>query len=58
MAEFDPMKFFALWMFTHDQADALMHEAQMRPVADELAKWKADFAAELSGQTFGLSDVV
>ena len=24
MAEFDPMKFFALWMFTHDQADDLM----------------------------------
>jgi hypothetical protein len=30
MAEFDPMKFFALWMFTHDQADALMHEAVER----------------------------
>jgi phage shock protein A len=24
MADFDPMKFFALWMFTHDQADDLM----------------------------------
>jgi hypothetical protein len=27
MADFDPMKFFALWMFTHDQADDLMVQA-------------------------------
>jgi hypothetical protein len=27
MAEFDPMTFFALWMFTHDQADDLMVQA-------------------------------
>jgi len=27
MADFDPMKFFALWMFTHDQADELMVES-------------------------------
>jgi len=30
MAEFDPMKFFALWMFTHDQADDLMVQAVER----------------------------
>lgn len=30
MADFDPMKFFALWMFTHDQADDLMVEAVER----------------------------
>ena len=24
MADLDPMKFFALWMFTHEQADDLM----------------------------------
>lgn len=27
MPDFDPMKFFALWMFTHDQADDVMVEA-------------------------------
>jgi hypothetical protein len=27
MADFDPMKFFALWMFTHEQADDLMVQA-------------------------------
>ena len=30
MAKFDPMKFFALWMFTHDQADELMTQAVER----------------------------
>lgn len=30
MADFDPMKFFALWMFTHDQADDLMVQAVAR----------------------------
>jgi hypothetical protein len=30
MADFDPMKFFALWMFTHDQADDLMAQAVER----------------------------
>jgi len=30
MADFDPMKFFALWMFTHDQADDLMVQAVER----------------------------
>ncbi len=30
MAEFDPMKFFALWMFTHDQADDLMVQSVAR----------------------------
>ncbi len=30
MAEFDPMKFFALWMFTHDQADDLMVQSVER----------------------------
>lgn len=30
MAEFDPMKFFALWMFTHDQADDLMMQSVAR----------------------------
>ncbi len=37
MADFDPMKFFALWMFTHDQADDLMAQsvARGRAVAGE-----------------------
>lgn len=30
MADFDPMQFFALWMFTHDQADDLMAQAVAR----------------------------
>ena len=30
MAAFDPMQFFALWMFTHDQADDLMVQAVER----------------------------
>jgi hypothetical protein len=30
MADLDPMKFFALWMFTHDQADDLMVQAVAR----------------------------
>jgi phage shock protein A len=30
MAEFDPMKFFALWMFTHEQADDLMVQSVAR----------------------------
>lgn len=30
MADFDPMKFFALWMFTHEQADDLMVESVER----------------------------
>jgi len=30
MADFDPMKFFALWMFTHDQADDLMVQSVER----------------------------
>lgn len=30
MASFDPMKFFALWMFTHDQADDLMVQSVER----------------------------
>lgn len=30
MPAMDPMEFFALWMFTHDQADKLMHEAVER----------------------------
>jgi uncharacterized protein YceH (UPF0502 family) len=30
MAGFDPMKFFALWMFTHDQADDLMMQSVER----------------------------
>ena len=30
MADLDPMKFFALWMFTHDQADDLMVQAVER----------------------------
>lgn len=30
MAQFDPMKFFALWMFTHDQADDLMVQSVAR----------------------------
>jgi uncharacterized protein YceH (UPF0502 family) len=30
MADFDPMKFFALWMFTHEQADDLMVQAVER----------------------------
>ena len=30
MAEFDPMKFFALWMLTHDQADDLMVQSVAR----------------------------
>jgi len=30
MADFDPMKFFALWMFTHEQADDLMMESVER----------------------------
>ena len=30
MADFDPMKFFALWMFTHDQADGLMVQSVER----------------------------
>jgi hypothetical protein len=30
MAEFDPMKFFALWMFTHEEADDLMMESVAR----------------------------
>jgi len=30
MADFDPMKFFALWMFTHDQADDLMIQSVAR----------------------------
>jgi hypothetical protein len=35
MADFDPMKFFALWMFTHDQADDLMVESVARGQAAE-----------------------
>jgi phage shock protein A len=37
MADFDPMKFFALWMFTHDQADDLMLQSieRGRAVAGE-----------------------
>jgi len=30
VADFDPMKFFALWMFTHDQADDLMVQSVER----------------------------
>jgi hypothetical protein len=30
VADFDPMKFFALWMFTHEQADDLMMESVER----------------------------
>ena len=30
MADFDPMKFFALCMFTHDQADDLMIQSVAR----------------------------
>jgi phage shock protein A len=30
MADFDPMKFFALWMFTHQQADDLMVQSVER----------------------------
>jgi polyhydroxyalkanoate synthesis regulator phasin len=30
MAGLDPMKFFALWMFTHEEADELMKEAVAR----------------------------
>lgn len=30
MASLDPMEFFALWMFTHEQADDLMKEAVAR----------------------------
>jgi len=30
MAEFDPMQFFALWMFTHEMADDLMVESVER----------------------------
>lgn len=30
VADLDPMKFFALWMFTHDQADDLMVQAVAR----------------------------
>lgn len=30
MADFDPMQFFALWMFTHDQADDLMVQSVER----------------------------
>ena len=30
MADFDPMKFFALWMFTHEQADDLMMQSVER----------------------------
>jgi len=30
MAGFDPMEFFALWMFTHEEADELMREAVER----------------------------
>lgn len=30
MADFDPMKFFALWMFTHEQADDLMSQSVER----------------------------
>jgi polyhydroxyalkanoate synthesis regulator phasin len=30
MADLDPMKFFALWMFTHEQADDLMVQAVER----------------------------
>jgi phage shock protein A len=30
MADFDPMKFFALWMFTHEQADDLMVQSVER----------------------------
>lgn len=34
MASFDPMKFFALWMFTHDQADDLMVQSIERGQAN------------------------
>ncbi len=30
MADLDPMKFFALWMFTHEQADDLMVQSVER----------------------------
>jgi phage shock protein A len=30
MADFDPMKFFALWMFAHEQADDLMVQSVAR----------------------------
>jgi hypothetical protein len=30
MADLDPMKFFALWMFTHEQADDLMVQSVAR----------------------------
>ena len=30
MAAIDPMEFFALWMFTHDQADELMTQSVAR----------------------------
>jgi polyhydroxyalkanoate synthesis regulator phasin len=30
MADLDPMKFFALWMFAHEEADELMKEAVKR----------------------------
>ena len=33
MADFDPMKFFALWMFTHEQADDLMVQSVERGTA-------------------------
>jgi phage shock protein A len=44
MADFDPMKFFALWMFTHDQADDLMVQsvARGRAVAGEGMSGGAD----------------
>ncbi len=36
MAEFDPMKFFALWMFTHEQADDLMVQSVARGRAGDV----------------------
>ena len=34
VADFDPMQFFALWMFTHDQADDLMVQSVERGKAE------------------------
>lgn len=44
MADLDPMKFFALWMFTHDQADDLMVQSieRGRAVAGEGMSGGAD----------------
>jgi predicted aminopeptidase len=48
MAEFDPMKFFALWMFTHDQADDLMVQS--------VARGKAGAGEGMSGGADAFTD--